>query len=212
VGYAEFLDDEIAGPLTPQQHEFVEQLQKNSKRLAGMVNDLLDFARIEAGTFQLAPEQMDMAAKIREVAEGMAPQLESAGLRLELDLPDAPMTITADPDRMARVLANLLSNAIKFTPQGGLIRIRARLDGADFVGEVSDTGVGIAAEDIPKLFKRFVQLESGRKQKGGTGLGLSICKAIIEAHGGSIGVVSEPGKGSTFWFRIPIQGPPPPEA
>jgi two-component system phosphate regulon sensor histidine kinase PhoR len=108
-----------------------------------------------------------------------------------------------DGERIDRVVANLVSNALKFTPAGGKVNIRAARAGDVIRCEVADTGEGIAPDDLPRLFERFSRLESGRKKKGSTGLGLSICKAIVEAHGGTIGVESQLGKGSTFWFTLP---------
>ncbi|GEM_PF-2563821 len=212
-GYAEFLEDEIAGPLIPAQREFVLQIQKNGRRLERLLNDLLDFARFEAGTFKLNPESFDFGARIRDVVDSLRPQVETGKLHLELALPDGPILTHLDPERIERVFFNLLSNAVKFTPEGGTIRVTADIREGQLHCAVTDTGSGIAPEDLPKLFRRFSQLEQGKRKKGGTGLGLSISKAIIEAHGGTIGVFSELGAGSTFWFRIPLELTPerPPE-
>jgi signal transduction histidine kinase len=129
---------------------------------------------------------------------------EDLQLRLEVALPDAPLMVTLDASRIERVLINLLSNAMKFTPHPGSIRTRATSAGASLVCEIVDTGIGIAEADLPRLFQRFSQLEKGKERVGGTGLGLSISKSLVEAHGGSIGVRSELGKGSTFWFSLPL--------
>ncbi|MNS15712.1 Signal transduction histidine-protein kinase BarA [compost metagenome] len=203
-GYTEFLEDEIGGPVTPTQQEFVTQIARGARRLEYLLNDLLDFARLEAGTFKLKLEEASFAAKAREVIESLKPQLEEAGLSLEASLADAPLTLRMDPQRVGQVLINLIGNAIKFTPPGGQIRLRAHQEPGWLMCEVSDTGPGIAPEDRPKLFQRFSQLEAGVSTGKGTGLGLSISKALIEAHGGAIGVESEPGKGSTFWFKLPL--------
>lgn len=202
-GYAEFLEDEIAGPVTSQQREFVEQIEKGASRLEGLVDDLLDFARIEAGTFRLNPEVGDFGLKIREIVASVAPQAKESNITIEVGLRDTPLMIRMDPQRIERLLANLLCNAIKFTPSGGRIWLRVRREADHVRCEVEDNGLGIAAEDIPKLFQRFSQLEPGGRRKGGSGLGLSIAKTIVEAHGGTIGVSSVPGKGSTFWFTLP---------
>ncbi|GEM_PF-1463650 len=202
MGYAEFLEDEIGGKLTPQQGEFVAQIEKSTQRLEGLVNDLLDFARLEAGKFRLHCEEVDLANKIAEIVESLRPQAEERMLKLEAILPDEPVPMVLDPRRIERVLANLIGNAIKFTPEGGQIGVRVTVEENGVICEVTDTGIGIASEDIPKLFRRFTQLESGARIKAGTGLGLSISKAQVEAHGGQVGVRSELGKGSTFWFRL----------
>ncbi|HEY9854575.1 MAG TPA: ATP-binding protein [Stenomitos sp.] len=206
LGYSEFLEEGTAGPLTPQQSDYVGQIQKSTLRLERMVNDLLDFARMEAGTFHLSLEATDFPHKITGIVESMRLQLEEAGLRLELEVPPDMPPVCMDPDRIERVMVNLLSNAIKFTPAGGLITVRAQLEGAWVKVEVTDTGEGIAEADLPRLFKRFSQLKSGKQHKGGTGLGLSISKSIVEAHGGRIGVTSRLGTGSTFWFTLPLRG------
>ncbi len=202
MGYAEFLEDEIAGSLSDQQLEFVQQIHKGARRLEYLLNDLLDFARLDAGTFKLTLGRTDLQAKLREVAESLRPQIEDAQLALSLDTEAAPLVVAMDEPRIERVLINLLTNAIKFTPPGGSIRLEARLDGDRVICEVKDTGEGIAPADVPKLFRHFSQLKNGVK-RGGTGLGLSICKAIVEAHGGAIGVRSTLGQGSTFWFSLP---------
>jgi signal transduction histidine kinase len=130
------------------------------------------------------------------------PQVAEARVALTLDLPDDELPAVLDVDRIERVLINLVTNAIKFTPPGGTIRVRARQVDDCLRCEVTDTGVGIPKEDQSKLFLRFSQLGEAPR-KGGTGLGLSITKAIVEAHGGHVGVESEPGQGSTFWFALP---------
>lgn len=211
LGYSEFLDEGVAGPLNSQQADYLHQIQKSTERLERMVNDLLDFARLEAGTFKLTLEEVDVVTEIKAVAETMRPQIEDAGLRLEYDFASDTQPVMVDPDRIERVVANLLANAIKFTPAGGVIRVGGRMEGGEFVCEVTDTGVGIAAENLPRLFKRFSQVATDRQQKGGTGLGLHISKSIVEAHGGTIGVVSELGKGSTFWFKLPLRPPASPD-
>jgi PAS domain S-box-containing protein len=206
-GYAEFLEDELGGPLSPQQGEFVQQIERGAKRLERLVNDLLDFARLEAGTFHLNLEDADLGQKVHDIIQSLRPQAEGARLRLEAVLPETPLVAPMDPQRVEQVLSNLIGNALKFTPEGGRIEVRARVEGDRLLCEVEDTGEGIAPADIPKLFQRFGQLESGIKKKGGTGLGLSISKAIIEAHGGRIGVRSQKGTGSTFWFTLPLPHP-----
>jgi PAS domain S-box-containing protein len=204
MGYAEFLEDEIGGSLAESQQEFVRQIQRGSRRLEYLLNDLLDFARIEAGSFRLRLATADLGQKIHEIVDSLRPQAEEGGICLQVDLPETPLVLRMDSQRIGQVLINLIGNALKFTEPGGQIIVRARQEGTLIRCEVADTGIGIAPEDIPKLFQRFSQLESGVKQGKGTGLGLSISKALIDAHGGTIGVQSEPRRGSTFWFTLPI--------
>ena len=205
MGYAEFLEDEIGGPLTPQQHQFVAELQRGAKRLENLLNDLLDFARLEAGTFKLTIREADFNEKIRESLESLMPQATEAKVALVPELSAEPLMVVADHARLGQVLINLIGNAIKFTPPGGQVKVRACREGDQVRCEVIDTGIGIAPEDVPKLFRRFTQLEPGIRTGSGAGLGLSISKSIVDAHGGRIGVDSDIGKGSTFWFVIPVQ-------
>lgn len=204
IGYAELLEDEVSGPLTPSQREFVRQIQLGSRRLEYLLNDLLDFARLEAGTFRLRYETSDACAKVREVVESLKPLADVARLNLSIDCPDEPVLLLMDGQRMGQVLINFVSNALKFTPPGGAIVVRLSTDADHLRCEVEDTGDGIAEEDLPKLFKRFSQLKAGIAKGKGTGLGLAISKALVEAHGGAIGVTSELGRGSTFWFTLPL--------
>lgn len=202
LGYAELLEDEIGGPVSEQQRGFVAQIEKNTHRLESMVNDLLDLARMGTGMFKLEVAHEDLRARVHDVTESMRPLLDEAGIDLALSLPEGPLVALVDGRRIERVLSNLLTNALKFTPRGGRISVGAWLEGERIRCEVADTGIGMAPEDLPKLFQRFSQLEAG-KAHGGTGLGLSISKAIVEAHHGTVGVHSEPGRGSTFWFELP---------
>lgn len=203
LGYAEFLEDEFGGPLSDEQRKFVHQIEASSRRLDYLISDLLDSARLEAETFRLHVGLADFTETVREITESLEPQLQAARLAIELDLPPDPMLGRMDAKRVGQVLFNLLTNAIKFSAPGTRIRLSAQLRRSELTCRIQDEGPGIASEDIPRLFQRFSQLESG-KQRRGTGLGLSISKAIVEAHGGTIGVDSRPGAGSTFWFTLPI--------
>jgi signal transduction histidine kinase len=214
-GYAEFLEDRIGGELSTEQDEFVTQIQLGALRLQHLVDDLLDSARMEAGSFRLALGPADLAEKVREVTDSLRPQIEEARLKATLVLPDGPLEAHFDARRIGQVLINLLANAIKFTPSGGHIRVEARHEPGPILGaprtlrcSVTDTGIGIAEEDQDQLFQRFRQLAGGVRQEAGTGLGLHIAKALVEAHGGGIGVESRPGEGSTFWFTLPVGAAP----
>lgn len=202
-GYAEFLEEEIGGPLSPAQQGFLAQIQSGIQRLERLVNDLLDYARIEAGTFKLSLEDANLALKIGDMVESFRPQAEASHIQLQVEVPTPLLEVRMDPNRIEQVLGNLIGNALKFTPAGGAVWIRAFRDGESLRCEVQDTGEGIAPEDFPRLFQRFGQTEKGSQKRGGTGLGLSISKSIVEAHGGRIGVASEPGRGSLFWFTLP---------
>jgi PAS domain S-box-containing protein len=201
IGYAEFLEEGIGGALSSQQQAFVGEIRASAERLDHLVNDLLDYARIEAGTFRLRLAPGDLRAAVEAVVSSLEPQAKRAKLFVTAELPADPVVVRMDTQRIEQVLANLVGNALKFTERGG-ITVKVERRDAQAYCAVSDTGEGIAASDLPRLFNRFSQLEAGTR-KGGTGLGLSIAKSIVEAHGGEIGVQSEQGAGTTFWFTIP---------
>ncbi len=204
VGYAEFLEDELAGPLTGEQRLYVLQIQENTKRLQRLVDDLLDFARMEAGSFEIVKEESDLGSKISSAVESLRPLAAEAGLELVLDLPDRPVPVVMDAGRIEQVILNLAGNAIRFTPTGGKVTVAAKLTDDHVRVEVRDTGKGIAPEHLPRLFEKFYQVDpSLTREHGGAGLGLAISQAIVKAHGGEIGVESEVGVGSTFWFTLP---------
>lgn len=193
------------GPLEPGAREAAQQIQTSAATLSRLVNDLLDLSRIKAGRLELDLRPVDLAelvglvvAEIRPLA---AEKQQTVSVSVESELPN----VRADEQRLAQVLSNLLSNAIKYTQAGGHIAVRLRAAGAEAVCEVEDDGVGIAAEDLPKVFQAFSRVGDRRAQRG-TGLGLSISAALVEAHGGRIQVRSQPGKGSVFWFTLPVAG------
>jgi signal transduction histidine kinase len=185
--------------------------------LTRLVNDLLDMSQIQAGVFSLDPEPVELMGVIGDVLGRISPLATNKRIQVLTRLSGELPVPVADERRISQVLLNLLGNAVKFTPEGGRIIVRASAEPAEQMGpaepgapawlrfEVTDTGIGIPAEHLDKLFKRFSQIDMrATRQANGTGLGLSIAKAIVEAHGGEIGVESEPGKGSTFWFTVPL--------
>ena len=207
TGFGSILEDEVAGPLNSKQQEYLRKMLLGAERMLVLVNDLLDFAKIQAGKLDMLPTPTDFAPLVEEVHATLTPLAEQKNLTLATDVP-TDLVLNVDGPRIVQVLSNLVGNSIKFTPPGGHIRIASRRDGNDLLTEVTDTGIGISAADQSKLFTRFRQLDmSSTRQVGGTGLGLSISKAIVEGHGGHIGVRSEKGKGSTFWFRLPLSPP-----
>ncbi|MBO9539280.1 hypothetical protein J7643_01655 [bacterium] len=203
LGFAEFLEEEFGGPLSPTQHEYVSQIQEGGKRLARIIDDMLDFARLEAGTLKLAIAETDLAQVIRTELESLTPQALAAGLTLEAKLPEYPLYLPMDGRRIGQVLLNLVGNAIKFTPRGGTVSVRVRASSEGVRVEVQDTGIGISIEHQPRLFEKFFQVDASQtRERGGAGLGLAISKALIEQHGGDIGVESTLKQGSTFWFSL----------
>jgi signal transduction histidine kinase len=203
VGFASFLDDEAAGQLNEQQHGYIRKILEGADRLAFYVNNLLEMSRLQTGKFKLHAEPTPYAAVIEEVLETLHAVSVQQETTLTVDV-RVPAEVSIDRQRISLVVANLVDNAIKFTPPGGKVGIKAFMEGATLVTEVSDNGPGIAPEAIPEIFKTFQQLDmSATRQVGGMGLGLSVSKALVEAHGGTIGVQSELGKGSTFRFELP---------
>jgi signal transduction histidine kinase len=199
--------DGTAGPLTKEQQEFLEISRRNVDRLHRLINDILDFAKLEARRleFKLAPG--DMVATVAEAVDSQKLAIQAKGLSLSTNYAEGLPPVMFDVDRITQVMVNLLSNAIKFTEQGGItVSVGKDEEGNNFKVCVSDSGMGIDQKDILVLFNKFQQLGKLNERKtGGTGLGLAICKEIIEQHGGKIWVESEVGKGSTFCFTLPIK-------
>mgnify|MGYP001439456490 CR=1 FL=1 len=211
TGFGSILDDEVVGPLTEQQHVYLHKMLAGADALLDLVNDLLDLSRIQAGRFHLSPQPYDFAMVVSEKLSSLQPLATPKHLHLINDVPQDLPLLVGDAQRIGQVLINLINNAIKFTPDEGSIRVRACLDGQVLRCEIQDTGIGVAAKDLDKLFKPFTQVDmSSTRQAGGTGLGLTISKSLVEAHGGQIGVESQPGKGSTFWFTLPLHPSFPP--
>lgn len=204
IGFSDMLLTEEIGPLSETQRDFLETVARNGRHLLTLISELLDLSKIEAGRLRLTLEPFDLRQLLHEAADSVRAQTEKRRHRFDLELPADPLAITADHLRVRQVLLNLLSNAIKFTPEGGQVRLAGRTEEGGVRVEVADTGIGISAADQGKLFQEFVQLDpSASRQYEGTGLGLALCKRLVELHGGRIGVDSERGRGSTFWFTLP---------
>lgn len=210
TGFGSLLEDEVAGPLTPTQHAYLGKMLKGADTLLSLINDLLDMSRIQAGRFSLQLSSFRLDEVVASVVDNLSPLAEQKQIRLHSQLPAGLPEIVGDAARITQVLLNLVSNALKFTAPGGEVAIRVSEAGEVLRCDVVDTGIGIAPEDLPKLFKPFSQVDmTSTRRVGGTGLGLSISKALVEAHGGQIGVESITDEGSTFWFTLPKAGPPP---
>lgn len=205
MGFGSILEDEMAGPLTPEQHKYLGSILSGAGNLLNLVNDLLDMGRIQAGKFSLSPRMISFEEVVTSVVANLEPLALKKRLRVLQQIEGVLPPLCADEQRVAQILTNLLTNAIKFSPDGQEITVTASADTDWLSAQVIDHAEGIAPEDIPKLFKQFGQLDTSSTRKfGGTGLGLSISKALVEAHGGEIGVRSQVGVGSTFWFTLPL--------
>jgi signal transduction histidine kinase len=205
--YASLLREGSAGPLLPDQQAFLDTVLRNCKRLIELVNALLDVAKIESGTVSLRLEAVSLDELLGHTVEDFRLRCQSKAQRLELDAAEGMPKVVCDRGRIQEVVVNFLANAHKFTPEGGTIVLRARVEAGRVRLEVQDSGIGISAEDQERIFNAFVQV--GRKDAPGaqgTGLGLTIAKRIVDLHGGTIGVESEPGRGSSFYFTLPTDG------
>ena len=182
---------------------FLSRIHTEVDALTQMAQELLDLSKIESGQVELNLRKIDPLALLRSAADRMRVQAERAGVRLTLEENGSQPEVRADAARLEQVLVNLIHNAVKFTRRGGSVTLSAREDGRSVVFAVRDTGVGIPADDLPRIFERFYRVDKSRAGSG-TGLGLSIAKHIVEAHGGKIWAESRQGEGSTFYFRIPL--------
>jgi signal transduction histidine kinase len=209
LGHLELLELEIHGPLTPQQRESLGRIDTAARHLRGLIEEILSFARLEAGRAEAHIEDTDVCALAGEVASVIEPLATRKGLALEVDSCDPPARVPTDPDKVRQILINLAGNAVKFTDEGRVV-IRV-MENPDTVAlSVADTGPGIPPEEQERLFRPFEQLQSGySRPHGGTGLGLYLSVQYAELLGGRIDVQSEPGRGSTFTLFLPCVPPEP---
>ena len=184
------------------EHQFLEIVAQSASKLAGLVDNLLDAAKVEAGVLRVEPEPIRLERIVEQVVAHRRALAPGHPLRVEIE-PDLPLA-NADPVRIEQVLANLVDNAIKYSPDGGLITVSGRRNGPDVVVSVTDRGVGLTAKQAERLFERFYRADGPlTRTTRGVGLGLFICRSLVEAHGGRIWVDSRPGQGSTFSFTLP---------
>ena len=201
--------DRLIGDLNGKQVGYLTRIKSNSDRLARLINDLLDLSTIEAGKIDLRPANLPLVTLVKEAAESLKPVAEEKLINLTVMSADPGIIAWADRDKVVQVLMNLIGNALKFTPTGGKVTIAVTKNSAAWMQiSVTDTGPGIPAEEVNKVFARFYQIgQAGTQKTQGTGLGLAISKALVEMHGGKIWVESEAGKGSIFSFTLPAEQP-----
>ncbi|HEX3865184.1 MAG TPA: ATP-binding protein, partial [Gemmatimonadaceae bacterium] len=203
-GYTDLLAGGIRGPVTDSQMGDLARIKRSANHLLSLINDILNFAKIEAGHVQMQPRDVSMSETLGQLEALVGPQLLEKKLNYHYECCDASYTAFADPERLQQILLNLLSNAIKFTASGGSITVVCAATGAHMIVRVSDTGVGIAARYIETIFEPFVQLDPARLTGGGgTGLGLAISRDLARAMGGDLGAESTLGVGSTFILTLP---------
>jgi signal transduction histidine kinase len=200
AGYVDLIKTKLGSKLNAQENGYIDIVGKHTAKLLDMVTTLLDVSRMEAGQMPLNRQACDLAGLAREVVETFG--VLKGQRRLTLDVPSGPLSVHADRDVIQRVVANLIGNAVKFTPDGGRITVTLSRKNALTRVAVTDTGPGIPAEFHKKVFEKFGQVDKEARRHS-TGLGLTFCKLAVEAHGGQIGIESEVGKGSTFWFTLP---------
>jgi PAS domain S-box-containing protein len=191
--------DRVLGPINGEQEEFLRAVDQNIDRLTELINNILDLSKIEAGRLAFSKRRLSLVEIVRSVVENY--RMRGGGRRIVADLGSVP-DVFADPNRVTQVIWNLLSNAVKFTADDGAITFSVEKRDSMVAVSVEDNGIGIASEDMPKLFQKFSQV--GPQFPRGTGLGLALCKQIVELQGGTISVRSVPGRGSTFTFTLPV--------
>jgi len=209
IGFAELIKDEQLGPIEhPQYREYAGDIYDSGQHLLSLINDILDLSKIEAGNARIDEEEVDVRDIVRNCIRLVQPRADSGELCLSADFPTGQLPILiADPRMLKQMLINMLSNALKFTPPGGRIEIKVRAEPTEgYRLQVSDTGIGIAPEDIPKALARFEQIEGQLARKfQGSGLGLPLTKSLIELHGGELELRSELGAGTTVEVRFPAK-------
>ena len=216
-GFSELLIDELFGPINDQQRSYLENILSSGNHLLGLINGILDMAKIESGRMGLELDRFDVGRVIEDAGRVLQGFAAKAGATLEFKVDDDVPVMLIDRTKFKQILYNLCSNALKFSPEGGVVTVRASVEEMPTIGEdggamralrveVQDQGIGIAAKDIDRIFNPFEQVEGDHARRfEGTGLGLSLTKRLVELHGGTIGVTSELGKGSCFYFTLPIE-------
>ncbi len=204
LGYSELIGDGIYGPVPEKIRDVLARVEQNGRHLLGLINAVLDLSKIEAGQLLLTLDDYDMRSLILDAVVSVESLAADKRLALEVDVPAALPRGRGDARRLSQVLLNLVGNALKFT-DAGEVRISGSASDGTFRVEVSDTGPGVAPDEQQRIFEEFHQVDnSNTREKSGTGLGLAIARKILRLHGGQIGVTSMPGKGSTFWFTLPV--------
>ncbi|MCG3206110.1 MAG: Alkaline phosphatase synthesis sensor protein PhoR [Elusimicrobia bacterium] len=202
-GFAETLH---AGALKDPKFgmDFVAAIEKQTDNMTALVEDLLDLTAIESGHQNPLKENLDLASVLQEVVEGMAPVAKRKKINIDFKIPEGLPLVFADKKHVKQIFNNLLDNALKFNFEGGRVELRAGVEGPQVKVTVTDSGLGIPAQDIPRIFERFYRVDKARSRAmGGTGLGLSIVKHLVEANGGTVTVSSSAGQGSSFTVLLP---------
>lgn len=207
MGYQELLADGITGPITDAQAQQLGRIKASARHLLSLIDEILTFTRLDAGRETVTPETMDLDAALRDACEIVEPLATAKKLELKTVSPGPGSKVESDPTKVRQILVNLLSNAVKFT-DSGTVTAEAVMLGKEFLLKVSDTGIGIQAENINRIFDPFWQVEQKATRRApGTGLGLTVTKRLANLLGGDVDVMSEPGEGTTFTVRLPVKAP-----
>jgi PAS domain S-box-containing protein len=205
IGFSELLEDQAYGDLNERQHKYVTNILSSGRHLLQLVNDILDLAKVEAGRLTVEASEFTVGTALDDMQRIVEPLALAKRIALTVECGVDLPRLTADRPKVKQILYNLVSNAIKFTPEGGRVDVAAREQAEGIVISVADTGIGIAKEDLERVFLEFEQLDSSyARQQEGTGLGLALTRRLVELHGGRIWVESEIGRGSTFSFVLPL--------
>jgi len=204
IGFSEVLAERMFGDVNAKQAEYLQDILESGRHLLSLINDILDLSKIEAGHMELEPADFDLPGVIENALILVRERASRRGITLGSTIDERLGLIRGDERKVKQILLNLLSNALKFTPEGGRIDVGGRLDGEVAEVSVADTGVGIAPADQEAVFEEFRQVGTAERKAEGTGLGLALSRKFVELHGGKIWVQSEPGRGSTFTFTLPI--------
>jgi signal transduction histidine kinase len=206
IGFSEVLQEKMFGDLNEKQLDYLNDIHSSGRHLLALINDVLDLSKIEAGRMELELSKFDLPAALANALTLVRERAQRHGIALSLEVDPRLGEVQADERKCKQILLNLLSNAVKFTPDGGRVALSARLDTDKAEISVADTGIGIAKEDQQTVFEEFRQVGRDYTKKAeGTGLGLALAKRFVELHGGAIRLESEPGKGSTFTFTLPVR-------
>ncbi len=201
-GYLEALQDGVVQP----EEQVIDSIHEEALLLGRLIDDLQELSLAEAGQLRLERQVVELAPLLRQAADALRPQAAAKELDLRVDLPDALPLVDVDAERIGQVLRNLLNNALIHTLPGGKITVAARAGGQWVAVEVQDTGIGIAAQDLPHVFERFYRADRSRaRASGGAGLGLAIARQLVQAHGGRIEAQSQVGQGTRFTFTLPVK-------
>jgi signal transduction histidine kinase len=203
IGFSQVLRERISGEINAKQEEYLDDIVTSANHLLALINDVLDLSKVEAGQVELQVAPFSLRDALERGVSMVREQATTDGVQVALHANGGLDVVTGDERRIRQVIFNLLSNAVKFTPAGGLVDVSATQRNGEVTVSVADTGPGIAAEDLDRIFEEFQQTETGARQREGTGLGLALSKRFVEMHGGRIWCDSELGKGSTFRFTLP---------